>query len=246
MVRKITALLTGFALLLLCAGSLADIAWPENTEGQRILKAYAETANRYLKEQGEPGINSLFESYTGFEVFGITEFPDAEVPERVEITAYLYAEAINRVQIRVSDLGRFPRISASFIQALNPDKITREEALSIPTKRMQRAAGSPGNSFEEETETLNGAAPYIYCGYYPNQYHDGVDWMQMTIVFPLDGYWNGEDLNSGSEATRAPDTYSDHSADYEGYDSEDDYSHYEIFSTATPEPDSAAAEFDLW
>ena len=33
--------------------------------------------------------------------------------------------------------------------------------------------------------------------------------------------------------------------DYEGYYSSDDYNHFEVFATATPEPDSAAAEYDF-
>jgi 2-isopropylmalate synthase len=32
---------------------------------------------------------------------------------------------------------------------------------------------------------------------------------------------------------------------YEGYYSKDDYSHFDIFTTPTPEPDSAAAEYDF-
>ena len=33
--------------------------------------------------------------------------------------------------------------------------------------------------------------------------------------------------------------------DYDGYFSTDDYTHLEVFTTATPEPDSAAAEYDF-
>lgn len=233
------------AVLILFASAVAEIRWPENTEGQRILKAYVETANRFLMEQGEKGINSLFEAYTGFEVFGITTYEDSEIPEDVEITARLYADSINSLQVRVSDFSRFPRIAASFIQALSPEQTTREDALVNPTARMQRAAKDPGNSFEDESEELNGTVPYIYYAYYPNQYHDGVNWLQMTIVFPLAGYWDGTGAQTGTQTTKAPDTYSDHSSDYEGYDSEDDFVHFEIFSTETPEPDSAAAEEDL-
>ena len=178
-------------------------------------------------------------------VFGITSEPEAEVPENVEITAKLFPETVNSLQVRVSDVSRFPRIAASFIQALSPETITREEALKAPTNRMQRAASAPETSFEDQVEDLNGTVPYIYYAYYPNQYHDGVSWLQMTIVFPLEGYWDGRGTVTGSEVTRGPDNYSDHSEDYEGYDSDDDYTHYEIFSTPTPEPDSAAAELDF-
>ena len=246
MVKRLTAFLLAW-IIWAGAGAPArgDVAWPEDTEGQRMLKAYAETANRFLIEQGEPGINSLFEAYSGFEVFGITDLPDAEVPESVEITAQLFPNSLNSLQVRVSDFARFPRIAAAFIQALTPETMTREEALSVPTQRMQKAAKAPENSFEDQVEVLNGTVPYIYYAYYPDQYHDGVNWLQMTIVFPLEGYWDGYGLLSGAEVTKGPDTYSNHAEDYEGYDSDDDFVHYEVFMSPTPEPDSAAAELDF-
>ena len=241
---RLLALVLCLALTGARTPAAAEIAWPEDTEGQRMLKRYAEQVNRYLIEQGEPGLNSLFEAYPGFEVFGITALPGAEIPEGVEITAQLFPGTINRVEVRVSDFARFPRIAASFLQALMPG-MTREEALTVPTQRMQRAAQAPGNSFEDDEEQLNGTVPYVYYAYAPNEYHDGVNWLQMTIVFPLEGTWDGSGLLYGAETTKAPDTYSDHSSDYDGYDSQDDYVHYEIFMTATPEPDSAAGEEEL-
>lgn len=227
-------------LVLLVSSAASAVTWPEDTPGQRKLKQYLEQANEFLVLQGEPEINSLFEAYRGFEVFGITAEPDAEVPEQVEITATLYENSINTLEVRVSDFSRFPRIAASFIRALTPETMSMTDALEVPTKRMQKAAKAPDNSFEDQVETLNGTVPYIYYAYYPSQYHDNVNWLQMTIVFPMEGYWDGANVLSGSEETRAPDTYSDHSEDYEGYDSDDDYTHYEIFMSPTPEPDSAA------
>ena len=240
--RMVVAAALILAAVLALAGSEAELRWPEETVGQRLMKQYAEQVNEFLILQGEPGINSLFEAYRSFEVFGITELPEAEVPENVEVTARLFENAINSIEVRVSEFSRFPRIAASFIRALTPDSMSMEEALKEPTARMQKAAKNPEKSFEDEIETLNGTVPYVYYAYCPNQRRDGVNWLQMTIIFPLEGYWNGTDILSGAEVTKAPDTYSDHSSDYEGYDSEDDYVHYEVFMTATPEPDSAAAE----
>ena len=247
MIIRTGILMLMLAVLLLIPGKAAraDIRWPEETAGQRMLKQYLDKAGEFLIAQGEPGINSLFDAHRSIVVFGITDLPEAEAPEKVEITARLFENSINSLEIRVSDFSRFPRIAASFIRALTPDAMTMEEALKIPTERMQRAAKSPESSFEDQVEILNGTVPYIYYAYYPSQYHDGVNWLQMTIIFPLEGYWDGTGILSGSEDTRAPDTYSDHAPDYEGYESEDDYIHYEIFMTPTPEPDSAAAEMDL-
>lgn len=243
--RKKCLILLLILLHMFSLNAQAEIRWPDDTEGQKILKSYLELADRFLIEQGEAGINTLFEAYKGILVFGITDYPNAEIPESVEITASLFADSINSLQVRVCDLYRFPRIAAAFIQALSPESITREQALADPTQRMQRAAQNPDNSFEDEVEALNGTVPYIYYAYYPNQYQDGKNWLQMTIVFPLKGYWNGTDTQTGSQATKPPDTYSDHSADYEGYNSEDDFIHFEVFVTETPEPDSAAADQDL-
>ncbi len=245
MVKKTAACLQALLLILLLPRAGADIVWPENTEGQRILKAYVAEANGFLLEQGEPGINSLFEAYPGFEVFGITELPEAEVPENVEITANLFSGAINNLQIRVSDFSRFPRICAAFIQALAPGTISREEALEVPSQRMQRAARNPENSFQDEVVELNGTAPYIYYAYLPNQYHDGINWLQMTIIFPLEGYWNGETVSVAAQTTPQAEYHPEYSEDYEGGNYEDEYVHYEVFTTGTPEPDSAAAEFDF-
>ena len=49
-------------------------------------------------------------------------------------------------------------------------------------------------------------------------------------------------LGTNEQGLSVPD---DADQDYEGYYSRDDYNHFEVFSTATPEPDSAAAEYDF-
>ncbi len=239
---RITAALLLCALLLGVHSPAGAVSWPENTEGQKILKKYVETANGFLQEQGEMPVNSLFEAYPGFEVFGITDQPDAELPESVEITATLFADGINTLQLRVSYIPRFAGIAAAFIRALNPE-MTKEDALKTPERRAQKAMEKPENSFEDSVEELNGTVPYIYYAYYPNQYHDGVSWMQMTIVFPMAGYWDGSSVVNGETATKGPDTYSDHAEDYEGYYSQDDYIHYDYFTTPTPEPDSAVNDW---
>ena len=71
--------------------------------------------------------------------------------------------------------------------------------------------------------------------------HDPPDF---PLIFPLAGEWDGEGLILGTAADQEyiPE---DADPDYEGYLRDDDYTHYEVFSTATPEPDSAAAEYDF-
>ena len=134
MVRRRTAAL--LAALILAAGSAAgEIAWPEETGGQRMLKQYVMQADTFLTEQGEAGINSLFEAYPGFEVFGITDLPGAETPEKVEITAKLFRDTINSLEVRVSDLPRFPRIA---------DDYSHYEFFMTPTPEPDSAAAEEG------------------------------------------------------------------------------------------------------
>lgn len=240
----------GFALLLALLLSaapvgLADPVWPENTEAQRLLNSYVASVNELLVQQGEMPINSLFEAYASFEVFGITNLPDADVPESVEITVKLFASSINSLELRVSYLPRFPRIAAAFLAALNPASISLDQAIKEPTRRMEKALAAPQNSFQDSVEELNGTVPYVYYGYFPNQYDDGVSWIQMTIIFPMEGFWDGQSYQQGASATKGPLTYDDYDRSYEGYFSEDPYSHYETFTTPTPEPDSAAGNNPL-
>ena len=242
MVKRMTAVMA-LLVFLLCAGAgQADMAWKTATPGQQALKTYIERVNTFLAETGEQPVNSLFEMYEKLATLGITIRDGAEEPEGVEISVSLLYGTINNLVLRVSDPARFPVIAAAFIRALNPETITREAALEAPRQRADKAIRNPQNSFEDEVEELNGTQPRIYYAYYPNQYKDGVSWIQMTIIFPLEGSWDGNGTETAVTATKAPDTWSGNDANYDGYFSTDDYTHYEIFTTATPEPDSAAGE----
>ena len=244
MVRRLAALAAAF--LLLPAAAFGDIAWKQDTGGQRLLRQYVETANAYLLGFGEQPVNSLFEMYTSLAVLGITAQEGAEVPEEVEITFTLSVESLNTLQVRVSRPERFPAVAAAFLLALSPD-MTPEAALKEPQDRARRALQNPDNSFEEPVDDLNGTSSRVYYAYFPDQYHDGVNWIQMTLVFPLPEYWNSGEMMNGDTATPAPKLPEDADPEFEGYESRDDYSHLEVFTTETPEPDSAAREYDsVW
>ncbi len=247
--RRISCLPAVLLLLgwLLCPvrGS-AELKWRQDTPAQQMLKAYVEAADVFLQEQGEGPVNSLFEMYRGMAVFGITDQDNAEIPEGVEITATLTEDMIDTVQVRVNDRSRFTGVASSFIRALFPEEMNRAEAEKGPAALTKRAEKNPENSYEEEVETLNGTVPRVYYAYYPDQYHDGVDWAQMTIIFPLKEYWGLYGLGGDPQETSAPDTYMDGAEGYEGYSPEDDFSHFDIFVTPTPEPGSAADEQGLY
>ena len=245
MVRRIIKIIA--VMLLLPAVALAGVKWQESTPAQKLLKKYTDKINELLTEHDESPINTLFEIYPGFAVMGITMEDDAEIPETVEITVNLDYDSLDNLQLRVSEVSRFPVIAAAMIKALYGDAMTWEDALRIPTERAKKAAENPTDSFEEPVEELNGTMPRTYYAFYPNQYQNQVDWIQMTLIFPLAGTWDGEGLILGTQddekANMLPEEEAD--PDYDGYFSSDDYTHLEVFTTATPEPDSAAAEYDF-
>ena len=245
MVKRTAALLAAALILLSVPAGTADMKWKQDTAGQKILKAYIETANVYLAQLGEQVINSLFEIYPGIAVLGITELPDALTPEEAEITVRLLDDRMDLLQLRVSDTGRFPAIAASLIMALYGNRISREKALQYPEEHALRAKREPGNSFEETVDEMSGTIPRFYYAYYPDQYHDGINWLQMTIVFSKDPDWNGNELINGGTGDEEGEEANGEGEEYEGYFPEDPYSHLETFATPTPEPESAAGEYDF-
>jgi hypothetical protein len=246
MVKRIAAALMA-AVLLLPAAALAALKWSEETPGLVLLKEYTENVNEILTEAGESPVNTLFSNFPAETVMGITLEDDAEIPDSVEITVELTYESLRILELRVSEIDRFPVIAAAFIKALYGEGMSWEDALRIPKERAKRAAEDPGNSFEEPVEEMNGTIPRTYYAYFPDQYRNGVNWMQMTLVFPMAGSWDGKGLILGTEDEGIVDLLPEEEAnpDYDGFFSSDDYSHLEVFTTATPEPDSAAAEYDF-
>ena len=242
MVKKTAAVIA--ALLLIPAVALAGTQWLEDTPALILLKQYTDSISRLLTEAGELPVNSLFSCFPKQVTMGITSEENAEIPEGVEITVDLYYETLNRLQLRVNDPDRFPVIAAAVIRALYGDSMTQEDAVRIPAERARRAKADPGNSFEEPVEEMNGTVPRVYYAYMPNQYRDGVNWLQMTLIFPIAGSWDGNGLILGTETDRGY-VAEDYDPDYDMTLQEDDYTHLEVFDTPTPEPDSAAAEYDF-
>ena len=246
MVKRICALL--LALLLLTTGSsLADLKLDESTPAQKSLKTYLDNVNAFLAESGEREINHIFDQQKTVVELGVTSSEDAYEPEDVTVTVYLYYGSINYLLLRVNDANRFPKIAAAFRRALNPQGMTQEEALKTPADRTRNAVRNPTDSFEDkvEEEKLNGVNFREFYAYYPNQYHDQANWIQLLIIFPQEGLWNEETGITDNEAQpKIPDRENDQAKEYDGYYSTDEYEHLSITSTPTPEPDSAAAEYD--
>ncbi len=233
MVKRICALVCA---LLLPLTALGEITWPANMQpGQIALKSYIELVNQNQSQQNRGWINSIFECYPTFATLGMTTLDMAEIPEGVELTFTMEGGYLDTLQLRVNDPARFPALAASCIQAASPNSMTLEEALADPTLHADKAIKNPNNSFEDEVDLLNGLTPRVYYAYYPNQYRDGVSWLQMTLVFPMAGA-----TEAGVMVTPTPppgDTEAEYAlTDYDGG------IHLEVFTTATPEPDSPAGE----
>lgn len=247
MVKRIMAVAA--ALLLLCtgagAGAETEMNWDQSTPALQVLKAYTENVNRLLTESGEKPINRLVECYPQIATLWITDEDDAELPEGVQISVALYYDTLNSLELWVNNADRFPRIAAAFIRALYGDSLSAEDAIHIPTERARRAKQNPGDSFEEPVEEMNGTVPRFYYAYHPDLYHDGENWMRMTVIFPLAGTWEGEGMILGTEKGPGQAAPDDADPNYEGFFSTDDYTHMEVFASPTPEPDSAAAEYDF-
>ncbi len=235
--KRLFALLAALILCLPSAG-MAEISWPApQTGGQRQLIDYTARVNELLAQLGLfPVINSLFECYTYTASLGITSTDDAETPEGVEFSFSLYSETLNSLVLRVNDPSRFTAIASACIAAAASDGTTVQDARSRPAALVKRVQKAPHDSYHEDVNELNGEQAHAYFAYYPDQYHDGVNWLEMTLVFPMAGSTGGGVLLEQNDS--APKK----NVEYEGYQPSDDASHLDVFLQATPEPDSPAGQ----
>lgn len=232
-----------FCLVCLCltclSPALAELTWPAlTTTGQTQLAAYISRVNENLVSLGRMPVNSVFECYPGMATLGVTSSDGADIPEDVQLYVTLYDESINVLQLRVSSLDQFAALAGCCIQAASPASTVLSDAMVDPSLYMNKALSNPSNSFEDPVTELNGSSPRTYYAYYPNQYQDGVNWLQLTLVFPMAGAGD-----AGIYATPSPEPSVEPAGEYEGYNPSDGLTHLEIFTTATPEPDSAAGSW---
>ncbi len=251
MVKRIFALLLILVMIAGC-GIADELPLRDSTPGQKMLKNYMSRVNDFLVENGDYEINRVFDETDNVVELGISSAPDNYEPEVVGVTVYMRYDGIHYMLVRVSDVNRFPRVAGAFIRALSPDTITKEQAMATPAERAQKVISNPSDSFvdyefdkyaDKNTEILNGEKPQITYAYYPDQYHDGKNWLQMMIIFPMPEYWDqGDGVIMKVETTDPP-------FDEEGeggYFAENRLVTMEANPTPTPEPDSAAMEYDAW
>lgn len=239
--------------MLVCAVAWAsgDIDWDTPAAGQNLsgnaavemLKDYIRRVNETLISSGAGKIDPCYELYPTFASLGLN---GAEFAQHAEITVNMNATGITSLVLRMDNLTNFALIGGALVQQTSPNSITLDEAVSAVQAYVRKVQESNGNgvveSFEEQPILLQGTQTRLYGAYYPNQYHDNANWMQLTIIFPQPGSVDGGLLlNNDAGPTATPDPDGDEISGYFPFDGFQD-SHLEVFVTPTPEPDSAAME----
>lgn len=240
--KKLAALLL---CLLMMTSAMAELEWPAAlTSGQAALRNYVDTVNLTLAQMRAGVIDMQYELYPSFASLGMD---GDETAESTEMQFLLGDGGLHSLTLRICDPDRFEKIAAACLSA-SSSSIALESAQKLTAgyadilrKDLAAKQTDPQNamthSFEEPVNELQGDQPRAYFAYYPNQYGDGKHWLQMTLIFARPGSAGG--ILSTADATPAPPT---EDVEYEGYFSQDNYQHLEIFTTPTPEPDSAAME----
>lgn len=240
--KKLAALLLS---LLLMTAAMAEIEWPAAlTSGQAALRHYVDTVNLTLTQQSGGTIDMLYELYPAFASLGVN---GEETPDTVELQFRLGDGGLHSLTLRSWDADTFQNLAAACLTA-SSSAVSLDSAntlvkgyADVLRGDMSSAQNDPSNamthSFEEPVSDLQSDQPRAYFAYYPNQYGDGRHWLQLTLIFARPGSANGNLAAAG--ATPPPPSTDE---EYEGYFSHDNYSHFEIFASPTPEPDSAAME----
>lgn len=228
--KKVFSFLVVCVLCLSMCVGYGELAFPAQlTPGQTALKAYVEQVNADLASLGQLPINAILEFFPLQSTMAIIEGQSMDMPDGVELSFSLYPDTLNSLTLRCSRIGQFASIAGCLIHALTPNDTTIADAMAEPTAKMQLALNTPTDSFEDKVVEINGDRPRVYYAYFPDQYKDGVHWLQMTIIFPLAEY-----AGTSVAATEAPYV----TAEPEGavYDQYDELTHLEIFTSPTPEP----------
>ena len=153
MVKRIFLLILAFMVVLTAGSGMAELKLKDKTPAQQILKSYIGHVNEFLYANGEEQINTVFDQRGGtIAELGITmsDDPDSSyMPESVTVTVYMHYDSLHYLVLRVDNAERFPRIAASFLQALNPKTMTLAEAMKTPTERASKAINNPYSAFDD-------------------------------------------------------------------------------------------------
>ena len=247
--KKLVALLL---CILMMTIAFAEIEWPDSlSNGQAQLKDYIGRVNDTLATLDGGSIDVLYSLYPALASFGMNglELPDdpfADFDPPCEISFRFTSESLHSLTLRFRDADQFEVVATACLHAAAPSAVTIDSARELAAtyaavlrSDAQAELTSPEtamtHAFQEEVNDTQGNQPRAYFSYYPNQYTEGESWLEMTLIFPLPGSADAGIVVPGS--TPAPDGSEDGV-----WLSQDNYSHLEVFPSATPEPDSAAME----
>ncbi len=242
------------AILMMLSAAHADIAWDTAPAAvQTHLQPYIARVNEVLADSNAGAVDTAYELYPAFASLGVdgVALPDdplASITLPVQLQFSLSDAGLYSLTLRVSDLGRFAPVAAACLHASSPTGIPLEYARSVASAYAKIALDDVGSSithaFEEQITDLQGNQPRAYFAYYPNQYGDGVTWMQLTLIFPLPGHEGGALVLNPDPASSGAYIDPEADPDFEGFlpAPEGSFEHYETFASPTPEPDSAAME----
>lgn len=236
--KKLAAML--LCLLMITAAALADIAWPEGQgAGQQALEGYIALVNETLAATGGGQIDVLHgltprRADLGMDGLELPDDPFAPYDPAAEISVIMGEEGMHSIVVRMQDPDRFALVAAACIHAASPGAVSIQSATAIAGAYAGSIKAEPNRSFEEPVNDIQGAQPRAYFAYYPNQYQDQHNWLQLTLVFARPGSADAPIIVPAT--TPAPEVG-------DGvWLSNDNYSHLEVFASPTPEPDSAAME----
>ena len=249
------ALVLTMTLLLLTVNTAAaqTIDW-DTAAGQDLsaypavtqLEEYIARVNDDLLQDGAGQIAPCYELYPTFASLGLN---DAELPEHAEITVTMDDGGIVSLVLRMDSTTSFAQIGGALVHETSPNSISLESAVAAVQSYVTRVqtlnTGGNAASFEETVSELQGSQTRIYGAYYLNQYGDGVNWIQLTIIFPQAGSEGSGLLTVETTVpTEEPDNSTGEGDEISGYYPYDGFqdNHLEVFPSDTPEPDSAAME----
>ncbi len=236
--KKLLALL--LCAVLLGAAALAELRWPGDlTPSQQLLQSYITRVNAALSATGGGQIDVLHGLYPrladlGMDGVTLPDDPFAPYDPPAEISLVFGEGGLHSLQLRMQDPNRFAIVSAACIHAASPNAIALESARTITDAYAGRILSEPTRGFEELVNDVQGAQPRAYFAYYPDQFHDEHNWVQLTLIFARPG--------SPEAFVLVPSTTPEPDAEDGVWLSQDNYTHLEVFVTPTPEPDSAAME----
>lgn len=138
-------------------------------------------------------------------------------------------DALLMLVLRVQNPDQFAELAAACIHAAAPDGITWNEALTATKVYSNKVRKNPTRSFADPVNEQQGETVRTYYAYQIEPFEKGVNWLQLTLIFPAAGMQGGMVSQTPvPEVTPVPDE------EFQGIRTDDEFNHFQVFSTPTP------------